>query len=207
MVSPVDRARFALFGRIAADPLTRLQRGYVAAGEEVTSLKGRSTVLIHREPSHVPAILPALRNLMSWDPFREMAPLLGIEREPEERFLPAFELRELKEAFVFRADVPGIEEKDVDVAVTANRLTVSGKREREILEEGATLYTEERTFGAFTRSFTLPEGVDVERVEAELKGGVLTIVVPKKPEVQARRVTVKGVIEKVKGVLEKGAKA
>ena len=164
-------------------------------------------MLIHRETPHVPALLPALRNLMSWDPFREMAPLLGIEREPEERFLPQFELKELKEAFVFKADVPGIEEKDVDVAITANRLTVSGRREREILEEGAAYYTAERTFGAFTRSFTLPEGIDVDRVEAELKGGVLTIVVPKKPELQPRSVTVKNVIEKVKGVLEKGAKA
>lgn len=166
-------------------------------------------MLVRRELPQRPAlpVMPMLRSLMSWDPFREMAPLLGIEGETEERFAPTFGVTETKTAYVFKADVPGVEEKDIEITVTANRLTVTGKREEEKHEEGELHYACERSFGAFTRSFTLPEGIDVEHVEAELKGGVLAIVVPKNPELHPRKVTVQGVIEKVKGVLEKGAKA
>lgn len=166
-------------------------------------------MLVRRELPHRPAlpVVPMLRSLMSWDPFREMAPLLGIEGETEERFAPTFSVKETQAAYVFKADLPGVEEKNVEVTVTANRLTVNGKREEEKHEEGELHYACERTFGAFTRSFTLPEGIDVERVEAELKGGVLTVVVPKSPELHPRKVTIKGVIEKVKSAIEKGAKA
>jgi HSP20 family protein len=163
-------------------------------------------MLVRREVPHT-SLLPALRNLMTWDPFREIAPFFGMENEAEARFLPHFEIKESTQAYVFKADVPGVEEKDIDIALMANRLTVGGKRVQERLEQGETYYTSERSYGTFTRTFTLPEGIDAEHVEAELKGGVLTIIVPKLPELQPRKVTVKGVIEKVKGALEKGAKA
>jgi HSP20 family protein len=80
---------------------------------------------------------------------------------------------------------------------------VSGKREEEKKEKGDVYYTWERSCGIFTRSFKLPEGVDVDHIEAELKGGVLTISVPKKAEFQPRKVTVKSVIDKVKSALGK----
>ena len=76
---------------------------------------------------------------------------------------------------------------------------MSGKREEERKEKGDVFYTWERTYGAFTRSFTLPEGIDAEHVEAELKDGVLTIVAPKKPELKPHRISVKSLIDKVKG--------
>jgi HSP20 family protein len=130
-----------------------------------------------------------------------------METQMGARFFPAFEVKETREAYAFRADLPGVEEKNVEITLTANRLTVSGKREEEKEEQGGAFYVSERTYGAFTRSFTLPEGIDGEHITAELTAGVLEIVVPKKPEAQPRKVTLKGVIEKVKGAIEKGAKA
>jgi len=74
----------------------------------------------------------------------------------------------------------------------AHRLTVSGKREAEREDKDDTYYAYERSFGSFLRTFTLPEGFDADHVYAELKDGVLTIVVPKKPTAQARTIAIKG---------------
>lgn len=77
------------------------------------------------------------------------------------------------------------------MTMTGNRLTISGKREEEKEERGDTYYACERTYGSFSRAFTLPEGADMEHVQADLKASVLTIAVPKKPEVQPKKVAVK----------------
>jgi HSP20 family protein len=130
----------------------------------------------------------AMRALLSWDPFREMAPF------PEERaftLAPAFDVKETKEAYLFKADVPGIQERDLEVTMTGNRLTVSGKREAEKEEKADRYYTYERSYGSFTRSFTLPDGADVDHLHASLEQGVLNISVPKKPEVQPKKIAVK----------------
>ena len=156
-------------------------------------------MLIHKEPQRFSGF-PMLRSLMEWEPMRELAPFF----EKEEReFMPRFDVKETKEAILVKADLPGVAEKDIEVTVSGARLTVSGKREEEKKEKGDVYYTWERSCGIFTRSFKLPEGVNVDHIEAELKGGVLTISVPKKAEFQPRKVTVKSVIEKVKGALGK----
>lgn len=130
----------------------------------------------------------ALRDFLRWDPFAEMIPTLGREAEG---FAPAFEVRETKDAFVFNADLPGVKEPDLEVRISQNRLTVSGKRESEKTENGDTFYTYERSFGSFSRTFTLPEGVDADRIKAELKHGVLTLELPKRPEAQPKKIAVK----------------
>jgi HSP20 family protein len=130
-----------------------------------------------------------MRALLSWDPFREMAPFPAEERAYA--IAPAFDVKEAKDCYLFKADVPGIAEKDLEVTMTGNRLTVSGKREAEKEEKTDRYYTYERNFGSFTRSFTLPDGTDVDKLRALLEQGVLTITVPKKPEVQPRKIEVK----------------
>ncbi|HEY5373189.1 MAG TPA: HSP20 family small heat-shock protein, partial [Polyangiaceae bacterium] len=105
-------------------------------------------------------------------------------------FSPDFDVKETKEGFVFRADVPGIKDADLDVRLTQNRLSISGKRESEKEEKGDTFYTSERSYGSFTRAFTLPQGVDADKIKAELKEGVLTLMVPKKPEAQPKKIDV-----------------
>ncbi|MFN0251788.1 MAG: Hsp20/alpha crystallin family protein [Kofleriaceae bacterium] len=132
-----------------------------------------------------------MRQLMSWDPFREMAPSwFPFERELKS-FSPAFEVKENPDGYSFKADLPGLKEKDVEVKLTGNRLTISGKREQENEDKNDTYYTYERSYGSFTRAFTLPDGTDLEHVQAELKDGVLTIAVPKKAVVQPKTVTIK----------------
>jgi len=105
-------------------------------------------------------------------------------------FLPNFEVKDSKEGFVFRADLPGVAEKDLQVQLTDNRLSISGKREAEKTEQNETYYASERSYGSFTRTFTLPEGVDTDKAHAELKNGVLTIALPRRPEAQPRKVNV-----------------
>ncbi len=135
----------------------------------------------------------AMREVMHWDPFREMSPLVAQERV---LFMPDVDVKETPSAYVFKADLPGMKEKDVEVSCTGNRLTISGKREEERREEKATYFASERLHGAFTRAFTLPSGVDAEHASAELKDGVLTISVPKTASVQPRKIPVGGSAEK-----------
>jgi HSP20 family protein len=128
------------------------------------------------------------RELLRWDPFREMMPSFGPELAG---FAPAFEVRETKEGYLFKADIPGVLDKDLEILRTGNRLTITGKRESEKEEKGDTFYMMERSYGHFTRAFTLPEGIDGDNVRAELKDGVLTILVPKLPEAQPQKIAVK----------------
>ncbi len=158
------------------------------------------------EPSHLDS-LQLLRDLTGWDPFREMTPFTPfVSRTPMAAFAPQFEVKETKDAFIFKADLPGVEEKNIDVSLTGDRLTVSGLREEEERHEGERFFAYERAFGNFTRAFTLPDGVDGDQVGAELKDGVLTLHIAKKPEHQPKKISIK-VAEKVKDVFgkEKGA--
>lgn len=130
----------------------------------------------------------AMRELLRWDPFGEMLPSFkGLESVA---FSPDFDVKETKESFVFSADLPGVKESDLDVRLTQNRLTISGKRESEKVEKTDQFYASERSYGSFSRSFTLPEGIVSEKIQAELKGGVLTLSIPKKPEAQPKKIDV-----------------
>jgi HSP20 family protein len=127
-----------------------------------------------------------MRDVLRWDPFRELEAAAGAEYG----FAPSFDVKENKDGYVFRADLPGVREEDLEISLTGNRLSISGKREQEKHEQGETYYTTERSYGSFTRAFTLPDGTDAENVKAELKNGVLQVVVPKKPEVQPRKIAI-----------------
>jgi HSP20 family protein len=132
-----------------------------------------------------------MRELMRFDPLEEMGRMLG-GREQTWGFVPAFEVKETKDAYIFKADLPGVQEKDVDITLTGDRLTIGGKRELEKEEDSDRFYAYERSFGSFSRSFTLPEGVDTEHCNAEMKDGVLSLRLPKKPEVQPKRIQLGG---------------
>jgi len=120
-----------------------------------------------------------------------MSPFWPAEEQPV-RFTPDFEVKETKEGFVFKADLPGVKEKDLEITMTGNRLTISGKREADMEEKADTYYACECSYGSFTRAFTLPEGTDGDNhSRAELKEGVLTLLLPKKLEQQPRRIEVK----------------
>jgi HSP20 family protein len=128
-----------------------------------------------------------IRDMMGWDPFREMVPYVS---PLPAGFIPSFDIKETKEGYLFKADVPGVKEGDIDVIVTGNRLTISGKRDGEKEEHTDTYYAYERNYGNFTRSFTLPDGVDMNSVYADLKDGVLTLSLKRLPELQPKKVPV-----------------
>src|SRR5215471_15389907 len=130
-----------------------------------------------------------MRDMFRWDPFREMAAYPSAEPTA---YAPAFEVMETKDAFVFKADLPGVKESDIEVNLVGGRLTMSGKRESEREDKGETYYAFERSYGNFTRTFTLPSEIDAAHVKAELKNGELTVVVPKAPAAVAKRIPVSG---------------
>ena len=134
-----------------------------------------------------------VRDLLRWDPFREMAPVSFRSLMPRfERtgWAPTFEVRENKDAYLFKADLPGVKSEDLEVSLTGNRLAIHGKRDAEQQDKGDTYYTYERSYGSFTRAFTLPEGADVEHMRADLKDGVLTVIVPKTADLKPRKINV-----------------
>src|ERR1044072_8557370 len=128
-----------------------------------------------------------MRDVLRWDPFRELEAAAAGDYG---LFAPSFDVKENKKGYAFRADLPGVREDDLEIALTGNRLTISGKREQEKREQGETYYATERSYGSFSRAVALPDGTDGEHVKAELKNGVLKVTVPKKPEVQRRKITI-----------------
>lgn len=95
---------------------------------------------------------------------------------------PAMDLTEDVDAYKLTAELPGMTEKDIEVVVTDGTLTLKGEKKKETERKDKNYYMAERAYGSFERSFTLPEGVDREKVGAEFAKGVLTITMPKKPE-------------------------
>jgi len=150
--------------------------------------------LVRRTEWREPALLNRLdplrtfQDLLRWDPFAEMAPLLG---ESDLGVMPNVEVKETESAILFKADLPGVQEKDVSISVIGNRLSISGKREEEEeKKEGDRYYAYERWYGSFSRTFTLPDACDTDGAKAELKDGVLTIEVPKKESAQPRPIAI-----------------
>ena len=132
-----------------------------------------------------------LRALFGWDPFREMEPFFTPQMLAEDQYLPAFDVKETQDGFHFQADVPGVKDGDIAIQVNGNRLTISGKRESEEKKQTDTYYTYERSYGSFSRTFTLPDGADIQLARADLKDGVLSVIVPKKPEQLPKTIEVK----------------
>jgi len=141
-----------------------------------------------------------------WEPFREMARMqdelnrlfddrLGRRRGgPEEElgvgFLPPVDVYEDNEGLVLTTELAGVDPKDVDVRVEEGVLTVKGERKLERADKKENYLRVERSYGTFTRSFTLPSTVDPEKVKAEFKNGLLRIAIPKREESKPRSIKV-----------------
>ncbi len=141
-------------------------------------------------PLATPDIFRLFREMAQADPFLQPWPA-GFARGELPTFAPSFELKETEEGYTVHADLPGVKEKDLEVSIQGNRVTMSGKRESEKSNEKDKYYVYEREFGAFTRTFMLPADVDATKAMAELKDGVLTFFVPKKASAQSTKVNVK----------------
>jgi HSP20 family protein len=138
-----------------------------------------------------------------WDPFREVVALQNrmnslfgnLNSETESAlttasFTPAVDVYEDEKKVVLKLEVPGIEEKDLDVSVENHTLTVKGERKFEKEEKEENFHRIERRYGSFYRAFTLPSTVDTENVAAKYESGVLKLELNKKPEAQPKQIKV-----------------
>jgi len=101
----------------------------------------------------------------------------GIQARP---WSPAVDIMETENELVLKADVPGVELKDIDIQLENGTLTVKGERKSEKDEKGKGFHRMERSYGSFVRYFTVPDTVDAEHVKADYQAGVLSITLPKK---------------------------
>jgi HSP20 family protein len=147
--------------------------------------------------------------IVRWEPLREFSTLqnemnrlfntvfdapagAGNGGQTMRRWMPAMDLLETEDHFVLRADLPGMTEDDVNIELEDTTLTISGQRKAEHEERKEGAYRVERAFGSFSRSLTLPQGVDPEAVTANFEHGVLEVHVPKPEQRKPRRIAIGG---------------
>lgn len=146
--------------------------------------------------------------IVRWEPFREMVTIQDrMNRIFDEAFranrgagseedyalaawAPAVDIYEQEGNIVLKAELPGVDPKDVDVRVENNVLTLRGERkfDNDVKKEG--YHRVEREYGSFGRSFTLPTVVDTEKIKAEYKDGVLRVTLPKREEAKAKQISI-----------------
>jgi len=107
-----------------------------------------------------------------------------------ENWLPAVDVLEKDGNLILRAEIPGINEKDIDLKLEGNVLTLKGEKRQESQEKRDSYHRMESYYGSFSRSFTLPESADRDQIKADYKNGILTITIPQKPEVRPREIPV-----------------
>jgi HSP20 family protein len=146
--------------------------------------------------------------IVRWEPLRELGslqnemnrlfntvfdtPVPGNGGTAMRRWVPSMDLVETDDHFVLRADLPGMGEDDVKIEFEDGTLTVSGERKAEHESQNEGYYRVERAFGAFSRTLTLPKGIDAERVTAGFDRGVLEVRIPKPEERKPRRIEIGG---------------
>ena len=166
-----------------------------------------------------------MANITRWDPFSEFTSLqdrvnqlftqpFGVSgRTPEQslasaNFVPPVDVFEDDHTITLQAELPGIRENDLNVRLDNNILTISGERKFENEDKKDNFHRIERSYGRFTRSFTLPGSVDPENVNAEFENGVLKVSVPKREESKSRQIKIgagKTSVQSTRGTKEKAA--
>lgn len=134
--------------------------------------------------------LGSLRREMDrlWDSFFGERPLTRVwERE----WAPSLDVSETKDNFVVKAEVPGIDAKDIDISLTGDVLTIKGEKKQEKEEKEEDYHLVERRYGAFSRSIRLPAEVESTKIKASYKNGILRVTLPKSEKVKAKEVRIK----------------
>lgn|SRR5262249_55639618 len=150
-----------------------------------------------------------MANITRWDPFNELTslqnrmnqlfsqsfPSFGLGRRVDQpltasNFVPPVDVYEDEHSITVQAEVPGIDEKDLDVRLENNVLTISGERKMENEEKQDNFHRIERSYGRFSRSFTLPSIVDTDRVNAQFENGVLKVMIAKREEARPKQIKI-----------------
>src|SRR5215212_1103378 len=153
-------------------------------------------------------------SIVRYDPFRDLRTLqdevnrlfstnitraFGDEGIARGAWNPSVDIFENKDQIVLEAELPGMNREDFDLSVENNVITLRGERRFEKKDEGDNYHRVERSYGSFTRSFTLPQTVSADGAQAEYRNGVLRVTLPKREEVKARRIEIKGETEEARG--------
>jgi len=147
-----------------------------------------------------------MANIVRWEPFRDLISLReAMDRLFEESFIRprigwpaplgagalAVDMYETDQDVVVKSSVPGIKAEDLDITITGDTLTIKGETKTEEKVEKANYIRQERRYGAFCRSLTLPTTIVAEKAKAEFENGVLTLTLPKAEEVKPKTIKVK----------------
>ena len=149
--------------------------------------------------------------LTTWKPFREMAPVRDFDRMRQEmdrfwdtfmptvfkktedsgEWLPSLDVSETKNEIVVKAEVPGMDPKDIDISLSNGTLTIKGEKKQEREEKEEDYHLVERSYGSFMRSIMLPTEVKQDKINASYKNGVLKVILPKSEEAKKKEVKIK----------------
>jgi len=145
-------------------------------------------------------------NIIKHDPFRELRNLqdemtrLFIGTAPRAReemaggsWIPSVDIYDDQDKLILEADLPGLNREDFEISVENNVITLKGERKFENKVEGDHYHRVERSYGSFTRSFTLPQSVTAEGATADFENGILRVSLPKREETKARKIEIGGV--------------
>lgn len=147
-----------------------------------------------------------MADIMEWKPFREVSRLrremdrlwedfFGPGRRAlqpmEQIWAPALDVSESGDRVTIKAEVPGMDVKDIEISMVGDVLTIKGEKKAEKEEKGESFHIMERSYGSFSRGVRLPAPVHAEKIEATYKDGVLTITCPKKEEVKPKAIEIK----------------
>jgi HSP20 family protein len=107
-----------------------------------------------------------------------------------ESFRPAVDVYESDNKLLIRCELPGVEEKSIDLKLDGRTLTIRGERKQDPESEGLVYHQIESSYGQFSRSFELPNSLDLEKISADFNAGILSITIPQRPEVQPRQIKI-----------------
>jgi len=146
------------------------------------------------------------RELTKWEPFREVSKLRRemdrlwedffgpgprIMRPWAEEWVPAVDVAEAPDKVTVKAEVPGLDPKELDISLVGDLLTIKGEKKSEREEKKENYHLVERSYGSFSRAIRLPAAVDADKIEASYDQGVLTVTCPKKEPVKPKAITIK----------------
>ena len=132
--------------------------------------------------------------LRVWEPFRRVAPFYAdfdkLANEAEGTWHPSVDISENENAFVLKAELPGVNREDINIDINNETLTLKGEKKFEEKTEKENYVRVERSYGSFSRTFALSDKVDTENVKASYKDGVLEVTLPKKEEAKPKEIKV-----------------
>jgi HSP20 family protein len=143
-------------------------------------------------------------DIMEWKPFKEVTKLRsemdrlwddyfgsGRRAFKPESWVPSVDVSETDDKIMVKAEIPGMDSKDIDISLSGDILIIKGEKKSEREETKENYHLVERSYGTFARSLRLPVGVEADKIEASYKQGVLTVTCPKKEEVKPKPIEIK----------------